>query len=121
MTVNIFDFSDTSDLPADLQSRMAGPGGINPNIDIYAGIVEAASGAGLSVVTISTIEAIAFRMELPPKGQATIRLALNAAVVAGRLVKPSRQSYAVAGKADTADLAPPLEVADATDDSDPLA
>jgi hypothetical protein len=92
---NLFDFTDTTDLSADLQKRLAGGGRVNPNIAIYANIVKAGKAAGLAAVSISMIEAVASRMELPAISQQAIRNALTGAVKAGLIVKMTRQTYGV--------------------------
>jgi hypothetical protein len=125
---NLFDFTDTSDLSADLQKRLAGGGRVNPNIATYADIVVASKGAGLSSVSISMIEAVAMRMELPEISQQAIRNALTGAVKAGLIVKVTRQTYGVVGTSvedtnavDEGDLVPTQAPVDVTDVNDPLA
>ncbi len=94
---NLFDFTDMTDLPEALVARLSGPSGaINPNIDIFASIVEAGAAAGVKSLSISQIEAVAWKMKLENiPAQQSIRNALNAAVKANRLVKPTRQTYGV--------------------------
>jgi len=94
---NLFDFTDVSDLPVDLAKRMTSGGIVNPNVDIYAGIVEAGAKEGVAALNISQIEAVATRMGIEVASQQSIRNALNFAVKNNRLVKPSRQTYGVAG------------------------
>jgi len=94
--MNLYDFNDLSDLPADLGKRLSTSAVANPNVATYSGIVEAAAVAGLKLLNISQVEAIAVRMGLTVKSQQTIRTALNSGVKAGLLVKPSRQTYAAA-------------------------
>ena len=117
MTDNIFDFSDLSDLPEDLKGKLTSPGGVNPNIDVVAKIVEAAAVAGINALSITQIAAVSFRMGNSAISQQSMRNALNAAVKFGRLAKPTRQTYAVPSSAmDVAEA-----VADSTDLTDPLA
>jgi len=92
---NLFDFTDLSDLPEELAGRMAGSTAVNPNVAIYAGIVQAGAQAGATPLSISQIEAVARRMGIEVKSQQSIRGALNAAVAAGTLMKPTRQTYDV--------------------------
>jgi hypothetical protein len=129
---NLFDFTDTSDLSADLQKRLAGGGRVNPNIVIYANIVKAGNAAGLSAISISMIEAVASRMSLPSISQQAIRNALTGAVKAGLIVKVTRQTYGVvttfteADEGDEGDAGMPVEAVADTDEApvdvtDPLA
>jgi len=131
---NLFDFTDTSDLSADLQKRLAGGGRVNPNIAIYADIVKASNAAGLASVSISMIEAVASRMSLPEISQQAIRNALSGAVKAGLIQKNTRQTYGVLGSTDAVVVSvegnvpteAPVDVADestpdAVDPTDPLA
>ena len=134
--MNLYDFNDLSDLPEALSARLSTSAVANPNVGVYADIIAKASEAGLKVLSITQIEAIAVRMGLTVKSQQTIRTALNSGVKAGLLVKPSRQSYAIvespvdvtdetvpaAPVAPEAPVAPAAPVADASDAQiDPLA
>ncbi len=126
---NLYDFTDTAGLPDDLVKRLNSGGVVNPNIDYFAKIVEAAAAAGVASLSISQIEAIAWKMGMTTvPAQQTIRNALNAAVKANRLVKPTRQTYGVPTPDATAPAAPVVLTAipDATapapvDEVDPLA
>lgn len=129
---NLYDFNDVSDLPTELAERMkAKVGGTNPLVAKVLAIVTDAAAADLSVLTIRQIETIAFRMGVEFKSQQSLRTALNANVINGELVKPSRQSYSVAGDAaPVADVSEVVEtggteiVPDAgtdADEVDPLA
>lgn len=95
MTDNLYDFNDMSDLPEDLSKRLSKSAVANPNVKVYADIVAKASEAGLKIMSISQIEAVAHRMGIGGKAQQTIRIALNSAVKLGLLFKPSRQTYAI--------------------------
>ncbi len=95
MTDNLYDFNDLSDLPVDLSKRLSTSAVANPNVGIYADIIAKAAEAGLKIMSISQIEAVAHRMGLDSKAQQTIRTALNNGVKAGLLFKPSRQTYAI--------------------------
>lgn len=113
MNDNLYDFDNVSDLPTELAARMTSPGGVvNPLVAIALSIVEDAALAGLTVLTIRQIETIAFRTGVEVKSQQSLRGALNVSVTAGKLVKPSRQSYSV----NDASTKP---VADVTDDAEP--
>ncbi len=98
--MNLYDFNDLSDLPTDLSKRLSTSAVANPNVGVYADIIAKASEAGLKIMSISQIEAVAHRMGLDSKAQQTIRTALNSGVKAGLLVKPSRQTYALAPTAE---------------------
>ncbi len=98
--MNLYDFNDLSDLPTDLSKRLSTSAVANPNVGVYADIVAKASEAGLKIMSISQIEAVAHRMGLDSKAQQTIRTALNSGVKAGLLFKPSRQTYALAPPAE---------------------
>ncbi len=93
--MNLYDFNDLTDLPTDLGKRLSTSAVANPNVGVYADIIRAASEAGLKIMNISQIEAVAHRMGLTAKTQQTIRTALNSGVKAGLLFKPSRQTYAI--------------------------
>lgn len=95
MSENLYDFNDLSDLPEDLSHRLGKSAVASPNVKIYADIIAAASKAGLKIMSISQVEAVAHRMGLDTKAQQTIRTALNSGVKAGLLFKPTRQTYAV--------------------------
>lgn len=92
--MNLYDFNDLDDLPDDLAKRLSTSAVANPNVGVYAGIVKAACEAGLKIMSIGQIEAVAHRMGITVKTQQTIRTALNSGVKAGLLFKPSRQTYA---------------------------
>jgi hypothetical protein len=133
MSNNLFDFTDMTDLPDALVKRLSGPSGaVNPNIDIFASIVEAGAKAGAGSLSISQIEAVAWKMKLENiPAQQSIRNALNAAVKANRLVKPTRQTYGVKGTQDDDNAETPTPVvlqavpaaveAAPVDETDPLA
>lgn len=129
-TPNLYDFNDVSDLPEALAARMTSPGGVvNPLVAILLDIVTAANGAGVKVLTMRQIETIAFRMDIDVKSQQSLRTALNVSVLAGNLVKPTRQSYSLPGLPVEVPTSTPVEPeaevvpVDATDDTDadPLA
>lgn len=98
--MNLFDFSDVSDLSEGLQKRLSGGGRVNPNIATYANIVKAAAEAGVGALSISMIECVAERMKLPTLSQQSIRNALVSAVKVGLIGKPTRQTYGVILKGD---------------------
>lgn len=114
--MNLYDFNDLTDLPEDLGKRLSTSAVANPNVATYSDIVAAAYKAGLKMLNISQIEAIAVRMGLSVKSQQTIRTALNSGVKAGLLVKPSRQTYAAAEVAAIAVASEeaPVDVSDET-------
>jgi len=112
----LFDFTNVADLSDSLKSRLAGGGKVNPNIAAVVGIVQAGKAAGQPLLTISMIEAVWFRMSKPAISQQAMRNALNGAVKTGAVIKPSRQTYAVAGTVVAAPEAP-VAVEDATDDT----
>ena len=114
MPNNLYDFNDMSDLPTDLSSRLSKSAVANPNVAVYADLVRAASNAGLKIMSISQIEAVAHRMGIGGKAQQTIRTALNAGVKAGLLFKPSRQTYSIVdvGEPGLVSDADPVDVLD---------
>lgn len=128
-SVNLYDFNDVSDLPTELAERMkAKVGGANPLVAKVLAIVTDAAAADLSVLTIRQIETIAFRMGVEFKSQQSLRTALNANVINGELVKPSRQSYSLPGLPVSVETPPVADVSEVVetggtdaDDIDPLA
>jgi len=110
--MNLYDFNDLSDLPTDLGNRLSTSAVANPNVAVYADIVAKAADAGLKVMSISQIEAVAHRMGLTGKSQQTIRTALNSGVKAGLLIKPSRQTYARAELIAEDSAEAPVDVTD---------
>ena len=113
--MNLYDFNDLSDLPEALSARLSTSAVANPNVAVYADIIAKASEAGLKVLSITQIEAVAVRMGLTVKSQQTIRTALNSGVKAGLLVKPTRQSYAIAEKGVVGESTEqPVDVTDET-------
>jgi hypothetical protein len=123
----LFDFNDLSDLPEDLQAKLANGGRVNPNITIYADIVKAGSAAGVAVMSGRMIEAVAVRMGLIKLSDNALRTALNGAVTAKLIRKISRQTYGVilpeGEPVDARDATPELkgDFAEATEAVDPAA
>lgn len=91
---NPFDFSDLSDLPAELAAKLTAE--TNGNVDAFVGVVSKAAEFGLETVEINQIMAAAIRLGIEVPTQQTVRNYLNAAVEQGKLVKPTRQTYAAA-------------------------
>lgn len=131
---DLYDFSDLSDLPEDLQSKLASNGGQEPAL--VGQIVDIVVNAP-RILTLAQIIAVATRMGLELPAETTVRAYVNRAVKDGRIVKATRQSYGApvpgeeaAEEADPVADAPVEEVAPATaveaeptvaDDDDPLA
>jgi len=94
---NPFDFTDLSDLPPELASKL------NTETDDmareYAAIVAAGAEAGHPELTINHIIAAATRMGKEVPTAQTVRGYLNKAVDLGLIVKPTRQSYGAAVEA----------------------
>ena len=115
---NLFDFTDTADLPTELQSKLAGGGRVNPNIAFVTEIIAAGKAAGQPTLSISMITAVWFRMGKGDISQQALRNALNGALKVGTIMKPTRQTYAVIGHVDQVVNAPvPAVVEDATDNT----
>ena len=127
MADNLFDFSNTDDLPADLQKKLARSGGDNSNAEAYAEIVRKGAEAGVAEMDINQIIAVAHRMQMKVPSQQTVRDYLNRAVEIGMIVKPSRQMYALgqvqpaAGAAAKKGSKAAAAAPDAKVQSDPLA
>ena len=119
MTKNPFDFSDLSDLPEELANKLTAE--TNGNVDAFVGVVHQGAAAGLATIEINQIMAAAIRLGIEVPTQQTVRGYLNKAVEQGKLVKPTRQTYAVPGAVEAAEAADEAEDADATEcDADDL-
>lgn len=94
MDPKLFDFSDVSDLPEDLQEKVQ-QGGAGKAQE-YADIVVQGKAAGLAEMTINQIIAVAIRMGKTAPKQNTVRSYLNNAVKMGLLVKPTNLTYGAA-------------------------
>lgn len=112
MSKNPFDFSDLSDLPAELAAKLTVE--TNGNVDAFVGVVTEAAKYGIKTLGINEITAAAIRMGIEVPTQQTVRNYLNTAVSQGKLMKPTRQSYALPGAVEQTE-------ADTDDDGDPLA
>ncbi|SEN68815.1 hypothetical protein SAMN05216227_102069 [Pseudorhodobacter antarcticus] len=96
---NIFDFTDVSDLPAELQKNLgAGGGDRSAAARNWADVVVAGKEAGYAELNINQIMAAAKRMDMEIKSVQTVRAYLNRAVELGYITKPSKQAYAVGKK-----------------------
>lgn len=114
MSKNPFDFSDLSDLPEDLAAKLTAE--TNGNVDAFVGVVAEAKKYGIEVLEINQITAAAIRLGIDVPTQQTVRNYLNAAVKQGKIVKPTRQTYALKGYAGaTVDADEPAD-----EDADPL-
>lgn len=122
---NPFDFSDVSDLPGDIAKKLTA----SPAAVAYVGvlpILTAAAAAGVPALSLNQVLAAGFRMGITLPTAATVRKWLNDAEGAGKVVKPNRNTYAIApaaegvvateATADTPVADEPVEEAD-----DPLA
>lgn len=117
---NPFDFNDLSDLPADMQEKLTVA--TNGSVDDLVGVVKAGKEAGIDALTLNQIKAAGMRMGIEMPTDATIRNWLNTGVEQGKLVKPSRQTYAIAGTAASVEVAEaPAEEAAPEVADDPLA
>lgn len=90
---NPFDFNDVSDLPEELAAKLTAE--TNGNVDAFVNVVVKGKEAGLDTLEINQIMAAATRMGVEVPTQQTVRNYLNKAVEQGKLVKPTRQTYAV--------------------------
>ena len=92
---NPFDFSDVSDLPEELRSKLTVAPSKSTAAAEWAALVTKAMEFGMKSVDITQIMAAATRTEgmVVPAAQ-TVRGYLNAAVEQGLLTKPTRQTYA---------------------------
>ena len=97
---NPFDFSDLSDLPEELAAKLTAES--NGNVEAFVGVVAKAKEFGIDTLEINQIIAGAIRLGIDVPTQQTVRNYLNAAVEAGKLVKPTRQTYALASKVSPA-------------------
>ena len=102
-TVNPFDFSNLSDLPADLQAKLATE--TTNNAAVYAEVIRKGAEAGFAELEINQIIAAAIRMGIEVPTQQTVRGYLNKAVELKLVSKPSRQTYGVGTVAVSAPVA----------------
>lgn len=100
MAKDLFDFTNTDDLPEDLQKRLQTTS--NDSAKEYAEILRKAKEAGHDELDINQIMAVALRMEMAVPTQQTVRNHLNKAVEIGLIKKPTRQTYAMNGAQTTA-------------------
>lgn len=126
MGKNPFDFNDLSDLPEDLQDKLTVA--TNGSVNEIVKVVAAGKEAGFDALSLNQIKAAGLRMGIELPTDATIRAWLNTGVEQGKLTKPSRQTYAIAGAVVPTghpDVAPVEEVstvpADLAELEDPLA
>lgn len=118
---NPFDFNDLSDLPEELQEKLTVA--TNGSVDELVKIIAAGKEAGFDALTLNQVKAAGMRMGIEMPTDATIRNWLNTGVEQGKLVKPSRQTYAISGtvaSVEVADEAPAEEAAPEVAE-DPLA
>ena len=87
---NPFDFIDLSALPEAIRLRLA------PKTSAAVDAVVELIGKAGRAVTIVEILAAAHIVGLKLPAESTVRTYLNVAVAAGRLVKPTRQTYKAA-------------------------
>lgn len=91
--VNPFDFSNLSDLPAELAAKLATE--TTNNAAVYAEVIRKGAEAGFAELEINQIIAAAIRMGIEVPTQQTVRGYLNKAVELKLVSKPSRQTYGV--------------------------
>lgn len=115
MDKNPFDFNDLSDLPEDLQDKLTVA--TNGSVDEIVKVVAAGKDAGFDALSLNQIKAAGMRMGIEMPTDATIRAWLNTGVEQGKLMKPSRQTYAIAGSVAPVEEAP----AAPAEEADPLA
>lgn len=122
---NAFDFTDVSDLPEELAAKLTAE--TNGNVDAFVGVVAKGKEAGYDTLEINQIMAAATRLGIEVPTQQTVRNYLNKAVEQGKLVKPTRQTYAVAdgsvvaSEEANAEAAAEAQAAEVDVDDDPLA
>lgn len=115
-SVDLYDFSDLSDLPEEMQTKLSSNGGAEPALvqEMVEIIVNAPRALSLAQVI-----AVAIRKGLELPAETTVRSYVNRAAEDGRIVKPTRQTYAAPGTP----VEEAAEVAgdDVADEADPLA
>lgn len=87
---DLYDFSDISDLPEEMQERFTRSGGAEPAL--VGQLIDIVDGAPRAL-TMTQIRAVATRMGIELPAEVTVRNYLNKAVETGRMVKASRQTY----------------------------
>lgn len=124
---NPFDFNNLDDLPEDLREKLTAS--TNGSVDEIVSVIAAGKEAGFDALTLNQIKAAGMRMGIEMPTDATIRAWLKTAEEQGKVSKPSRQTYAVAGTVaavDAAEVDEPTAVEDGAapeveEDDDPLA
>ena len=118
---NLYDFSDLSDLPEKLQNKLSSTGGAEPVL--VGEIVDIVVNAPRAL-SLAQIIAVATRKNLELPAETTVRAYVNRAVEDGRILKPTRQTYAGPGAATEEPNTATENTAstdDAADNDDPLA
>jgi len=94
MTIDPFNFDDTSDLPEDLAKRLSTTaGGRNPGIEKVLKVLRAAKDNSVGALSLVQIKVAGQRMGITFPTDATMQAWLKAAVKTGEIAKPTRQSY----------------------------
>lgn len=94
MTKSIYDFSDTSDLPEDIAAKLAvSSGGESP---VVQQLVDLVNGAPMAL-SMAQIIAVATRAGVELPAATTVRGYIVEAAKAGRIARPSRQTYGPIG------------------------
>ncbi|WFG40910.1 hypothetical protein ParaMal1_00026 [Paracoccus phage ParMal1] len=104
---DLYDFSDLSDLPEDMQKRLATNGGAEP--ELVGKIVEIVVNAPRAL-SLAQIIAVATRMGLELPAETTVRSYVKRAIKDGRIALVTRQSYGA-----------PVADEEAADEADPVA
>lgn len=119
---DLYDFTDLSDLPEDLQSKLSNSGGAeNPAVQKLVDIITNAP----RPLSLTEVIAVGTRSELDLPSAQTVAKWVKKAAEEGRIFKPTRQTYwkAVPEAAELLNEPEPVEVVDAPVDlgDDPLA
>ena len=88
---DVFDFSDISDLPAEIAEGMETA--VSNKAQEWAQVLIAAQEAGYDRLTLKQVAAVAYRMGYTVPKRSTVRNYLNAAVAQGLIGKPTRSTY----------------------------
>lgn len=90
MTKDLYDFSDTSDLPEDVAAKLTAAGAAeNPSIQKIVDLVNGAPRA----LSMAEIIAVATRAGIELPADTTVRSWIVKAAEAGRIARPTRQTY----------------------------
>lgn len=120
-SADIYDFSDLSDLPEEMQTRLTANGGVEPE---WVAEVEDIIVNAPKPLSLAQVIAVAIRKKVDLPAETTVRSRINSLKDEGRVSKPTRQTYAAPGAKVEETVAPAAQTAGVepeVDNDDPLA